>query len=102
MRAGVMCLDLHPVHAQMLAVGLHDGSVLVLSIHKAALQPLYSTAGQPGKHADAGVTPQAHCTLLTAWSAIIHCATDESFRAGPAARFLDCRRMPNGQARQQG
>lgn len=61
MHAGVMCLDLHPVHAQILAVGLYDGSVLVLSIHKPASQPLYSTAGQPGKHADAG---GAHPTCL--------------------------------------
>ena len=52
--AGVMCLDFHPTHAHLLAVGLHNGSVLVLSVHRAAPQPAASTGAEAGKHADMG------------------------------------------------
>ena len=53
-RAGVMCLDFHPSHAHLLAAGLHDGSVLVLSVHSAASRPPVSTRVDAGKHADLG------------------------------------------------
>ena len=56
-RAGVMCLDFHPSHAHLLAAGLHDGSVLVLSVHSSATRPALSTSVETGKHADIGVKP---------------------------------------------
>lgn len=48
-----MCLHFHPQHANMLAVGLHDGTVLVLDVSKpAAAAALYEAAAAGSKHLD--------------------------------------------------
>ena len=43
--AGVMCLDFHPQHAHLLAVGCYDGSVLVYDLRSKVR--LYSVNGAP-------------------------------------------------------
>ncbi len=51
--AGVMCLHFHPQHPNLLAVGLHDGCVLVIDIRQPSARPLYEASAAGGKHADA-------------------------------------------------
>ena len=40
--SGVMCLDFHPQHSSLLAVGLYDGSVLVYDVHNKMNRPIRS------------------------------------------------------------
>ncbi|KAI9017369.1 WD40-repeat-containing domain protein [Gaertneriomyces semiglobifer] len=49
--AGVMCLDIHPQHPSMLAVGFYDGSVAVYSLQEKTDGPIFKSSIQ-GKHAD--------------------------------------------------
>ena len=42
--AGVMCLDFHPQHANLLAVGCYDGSVSVFDVRSASNKPMYRQA----------------------------------------------------------
>lgn len=51
--AGVMCLDFHPQQANILAVGLHSGSIEVLDVLGKQAQPLYRATAASGKHGDA-------------------------------------------------
>lgn len=53
-RAGekVMCLDFHPVHNSLLAVGCHDGTVMVFDVRNKANRPIYSSSIKTGKHTD--------------------------------------------------
>ena len=39
--AGVMCLDFHPQHANLLAVGCYDGSVSVFDVRSTSNKPMY-------------------------------------------------------------
>jgi len=48
-----MCLHFHPQHSNLLAVGLHDGCVLVLDVRQPSAKPLYEAAAAGAKHADA-------------------------------------------------
>lgn len=48
---GVMCLDFHPQHPNLLAVGLYDGSVSVFDVRRPT-KPLYSSTAATGKHTD--------------------------------------------------
>jgi dynein intermediate chain 1 len=50
--AGVMCLDFHPVHHSLLAVGCYDGTVLVFDICSKSNKPIYSSSIKTGKHTD--------------------------------------------------
>ncbi|BDA47428.1 Dynein intermediate chain 1, axonemal [Coccomyxa sp. Obi] len=52
-RSGVMCLHFHPHHSNLLAVGLHDGCVLVLDVRQPGARPLYEATAAVGKHMDA-------------------------------------------------
>ena len=51
-----MCLDLHPQHPNLLAIGCYDGTVAVLDLRngghggRSKPCPLYSSAGHPAKH----------------------------------------------------
>lgn len=49
--AGVMCLDFHPQHPNLLAVGFYDGSVSVFDVRRPT-KPLYSSTAATGKHTD--------------------------------------------------
>jgi dynein intermediate chain 1 len=53
-RSGVYCLDFHPQHASLLAVGLYDGSVAVYDVtHGASCSsPIYSSSLRTGTHSD--------------------------------------------------
>lgn len=48
----VMCLDFHPVHNSLLAVGCHDGTVMVFDVRHKANRPIYSSSIKTGKHTD--------------------------------------------------
>lgn len=50
---GVMCLHFHPHHPNLLAVGLHDGRVLVLDVRQPSARPLYEATAAGVKHMDA-------------------------------------------------
>lgn len=47
-----MCLDFHPTHKSLLAVGCHDGTVMVFDIRHKANRPIYSSSIKTGKHTD--------------------------------------------------
>lgn len=48
----VMCLDFHPLHNSLLAVGCHDGTVMVFDVRHKANRPIYSSSIKTGKHTD--------------------------------------------------
>ena len=50
--SGVMCLDFHPQHPSLLAMGCYDGSVLVYDIKNRSNTPIYSSCLRSGKHSD--------------------------------------------------
>ena len=50
--SGVMCLDFHPQHPSLLAVGCYDGTALVYDIGNGSNKPIYSSSLQSGKHSD--------------------------------------------------
>jgi len=50
--SGVMCLDFHPHHQSLLAVGCYDGTVLVYDIRHKSNHPIYSSSIRTGKHTD--------------------------------------------------
>ena len=49
--AGVMCLDFHPQHSNLLALGCYDGSVNVYDVRRPN-KPLYTSTAATGKHTD--------------------------------------------------
>ena len=51
-RSGVMCLDFHPQHSSLLAVGLYDGTVLVYDVRHKINKPIFSSTVKTGKHTD--------------------------------------------------
>ncbi|KAJ3054495.1 cytoplasmic dynein with WD40 domain [Rhizophlyctis rosea] len=50
--AGVMCLEFHPQHPSMIAVGLYNGTVLVFDIRKKIDTPVFRSSSKAGKHTD--------------------------------------------------
>lgn len=50
--SGVMCLDFHPQHPSLLAVGCYDGTVLAYDISNGTSKPIYSSSLRSGKHSD--------------------------------------------------
>ncbi len=50
--SGVMCLDFHPSHSSLLAVGLYDGSVLVYDVRNKMNRPIRQCDVKTGKHTD--------------------------------------------------
>ncbi|CAG9332137.1 unnamed protein product [Blepharisma stoltei] len=49
---GVMCLDWHPQHPALLAVGLYDGTVLVFDVRAKHKKPIYQSTVRTNKHTD--------------------------------------------------
>ena len=49
---GVMCVDFHPQHSSLLAVGCYDGTVMVFDVRLPAKKPLYCSTIKSGKHND--------------------------------------------------
>lgn len=58
-----MCLDFHPVHNSLLAVGCHDGTVMVFDVRHKANRPIYSSSIKTGKHTDPVWQVGARCVL---------------------------------------
>jgi dynein intermediate chain 1 len=50
--SGVMCLDFHPRHPSLLAVGFYDGTVSTYDLSKGRGKPIYSSSLLSGKHSD--------------------------------------------------
>ncbi|CAD5120465.1 DgyrCDS9031 [Dimorphilus gyrociliatus] len=50
--SGVMCLDIHPEHTHLIAVGLYDGSVAVYNVLTHSKEPQYFSTAKNGKHTD--------------------------------------------------
>lgn len=50
--SGVLCLDFHPQHPSLLAIGCYDGNVAVFDVSKNITQPLYSSSVLTGHHSD--------------------------------------------------
>ncbi|XRA97247.1 flagellar outer dynein arm intermediate chain 1 [Pycnococcus provasolii] len=50
--SGVMALDFHPQHANLLAVGLYDGTVAVFDVRNKLNKPIYMSTVKTGKHTD--------------------------------------------------
>eukprot|EP00931_Biecheleriopsis_adriatica_P115177 TRINITY_DN909_c0_g1_i3.p1 TRINITY_DN909_c0_g1~~TRINITY_DN909_c0_g1_i3.p1 ORF type:complete len:689 (+),score=169.86 TRINITY_DN909_c0_g1_i3:48-2069(+) len=50
--AGVCCLDWHPSHPAILAVGLYDGTVLVYDVRAKTKKPIYQSTVRTNKHTD--------------------------------------------------
>ena len=51
--SGVMCIDFHPQHPALLAVGLYDGTVMVFDIRlKGNNKPIYQSTVRTAKHTD--------------------------------------------------
>ena len=39
--SGVMCMDFHPQHSSLLAVGLYDGTCMVFDVRRKVDKPIY-------------------------------------------------------------
>lgn len=50
--SGVMCLDFHPQHSSLLAVGLYDGTVMVYDVRNKVNRPIRQCTVKNGKHTD--------------------------------------------------
>lgn len=50
--SGVMCLDFHPHHHSLLAVGCYDGTVMVFDVRVKGNRPIYNSSIRTGKHTD--------------------------------------------------
>eukprot|EP00944_MAST-04C_sp_MAST-4C-sp1_P000344 g344.t1 len=50
--SGVMCLDFHPQHPALLAVGCYDGTVMVFDVRNKVNKPIYISSIKTGKHTD--------------------------------------------------
>ncbi|XP_063435017.1 dynein intermediate chain 2, ciliary-like isoform X1 [Mytilus trossulus] len=48
--SGVMCLDLHPEHPYLIAVGFYDGSVGIFNVERK--EPVHRCTAKNGKHTD--------------------------------------------------
>jgi len=49
---GVMCLDFHPQHSSLLAVGCYDGTVMIFDIRNKLNKPIFQSTVKTGKHTD--------------------------------------------------
>ena len=52
-----MCLDFHPQHPSLLAVGCYDGTVMVFDVRRKANRPIYTSSIKTGKHTDPVTQP---------------------------------------------
>ena len=50
--SGVMCLNFHPEHCSLLAVGCYDGIVMVYDVRHKGNRPIYASSIKTGKHTD--------------------------------------------------
>merc|ERR1711871_866419 len=50
--SGVLCLDFHPQHYSLLAVGCYDGTVMVYDVRNKVNRPIYASSIKTGKHTD--------------------------------------------------
>ena len=50
--SGVMCIDCHPEHPYLVAVGFYDGSVGVYNVTEKTSGPTYLSTAKNGKHTD--------------------------------------------------
>lgn len=51
-QTGVMCLDIHPEHSSLVAVGMYDGTVAVYNLQEKGTSPVLRSTAKTGKHSD--------------------------------------------------
>lgn len=51
-QSGVLCLDFHPQHPALLAVGLYDGTVAVYDVRSKNKTPIYQSTDPKARHTD--------------------------------------------------
>lgn len=49
---GATCLDFHPKHPSLLAVGLYDGTVMIFDVRQRSNRPIFQSTIKSGKHTD--------------------------------------------------
>lgn len=49
---GVMCLDIHPAHTNLIVVGFYDGTVGVFNLRDQTGKPVHQSTAKNGKHTD--------------------------------------------------
>ena len=47
-----MCINFHPNHSSLLAVGCYDGTVMVYDVRNKVNRPIYMSSIKTGKHTD--------------------------------------------------
>ena len=69
---GVLCLDIHPAHPHLLAVGLYDGSVCVYNLrHQESREPDFRSTAGTGKHTDPVWQVHVHVHANSLFSCLI-------------------------------
>ena len=63
--SGVMCVDIHPEHPYLVAVGFYDGSVGVYNVTDNDSKPIYQSTAKTGKHTDPVWQVSNKCQLNT-------------------------------------
>ncbi|XP_062254077.1 dynein, axonemal, intermediate chain 1, paralog 2 [Platichthys flesus] len=51
-KSGVLCLDIHQQHSNLVAVGFYDGCVAVYDLKKEGLEPVHKSTAKTGKHTE--------------------------------------------------
>ena len=52
-KSGVLGLDIHQQHSNLVAVGFYDGCVAVYDLKNEGLEPVHRSTAKTGKHTDA-------------------------------------------------
>nr|XP_019941997.1 PREDICTED: dynein intermediate chain 1, axonemal [Paralichthys olivaceus] len=51
-KSGILCLDIHKQHSDLVAVGFYDGCVAVYNLKNKGLEPVHKSTAKTGKHTD--------------------------------------------------
>ncbi|XP_034439516.1 dynein intermediate chain 2, ciliary-like [Hippoglossus hippoglossus] len=51
-KSGVLCLDIHKQHSNLVAVGFYDGCVAVYNLNNEGVEPVLKSTAKTGKHTD--------------------------------------------------
>ncbi|XP_019947253.2 dynein axonemal intermediate chain 1-like isoform X1 [Paralichthys olivaceus] len=51
-KSGVLCLDIHKQHSNLVVVGLYDGCVAVYNLNIEGVEPMHKSIAKTGKHTD--------------------------------------------------
>ena len=94
---GVLCVDIHPNHPHMMAVGLADGNVAVYNLQKQTYKPAYISTARNGKHQDI-VWQVSICYLIYISDIIWHYIVDTNVRIILMCSYFSTGEMGKGQS----